>query len=532
MVIIAVVIPFSCIAGILILAIAAEMWRSHRRSKLHRSRVYSSTNATTTDDIASHNDGSEAEAAHGKRRWPKTLMRGWRWKRILYRVGWLQIPSDPDDEEQEMHDAVGTRNGKGKGKELGQNRVVGSSGRLIRKGDIESGKPGPTIGTTTCGSKNGGGEKKDRRPTDIIPFENFGGYRYGDYARPGGQAQHYMAPLPVPVALPVASNNHSNPYHHPPGTIAEVEGQSVTAASQHASPVTGGKNSMDSGYSTPFEQDDSLSALPIPKDHPLCHHDPDSPVQSVCQVPRPVGLRNLAACRYEVDYEYEAFERASLVPEPLKLFRPPVLTEPSRDYKVDMETGRARDVVLAELEDTPVRPRLPQISTQFTPRHSHYESPLRQNPVEGGHGSLSQWGGKRREQRGDSIDSKEVRAGGTEGNDTISTEATSKRSPKPQVFQFQGEADDSPLPEDKDFHFVFASPVYDSPLPPPLLRIGVKLGHNDSPGHHHHRHASMFEGGGWTTVPLTPAGRSPGNPAQWSWTAEEFTVDGKKIRSS
>jgi hypothetical protein len=58
---------------------------------------------------------------------------------------------------------------------------------------------------------------------------------------------------------------------------------------------------------------------------------------------------------------------------------------------------------------------------------------------------------------------------------------------------------------------------------PPALQIGRR----PAALAQQNRHFSVFDGT-WTTVPLSPVGRSPGKPVRWSRPAEEVKVGGKK----
>ena len=349
------VISFFTVAGVIVLGAAIMGWWNNRKSRIAgRKTAEIDTGVESVED--------------GVRRGGKNVdmderddgsIRGWRWKRILCRVGWIKIPSGAECDE-EMRD-MGRRGAVVNGTPSAQALVSASVA------DVES-----AITSRPAVSRL-------PRPTDMRPFENMGGYRCGGDIFTYGHDN--VAPLPVPTTA-----SSPTPYHFSQG-IVEVEAPSTplgaysTADSRNNSMRSFG--SSDYGFSlTSYNgfpvtrQEDRMAALPIPKDHPLHQHCPDS------SLPAKVAVRGRS--RAVVKHE-----RESLVPAPLNPRRgrhsPHSNQSHSRDPSqssgpdaqqsgvVELETSSAAQTRRASAS------RSASVATSES-RYSHFENPLGQHP--------------------------------------------------------------------------------------------------------------------------------------------------------
>ncbi|KAJ9614377.1 hypothetical protein H2200_002513 [Cladophialophora chaetospira] len=370
------------------------LWRRNRKSKL-QAKERSDVESYTIDKDNTHGDGLD------ENRKSKYYIRNWRWKRILRKVGWIQIPSEVE------HDL--------------EMRNMGRRMAVVDEGIVQ-----PVIARKPVARDAEQGTKSNfvpvnklERPTNAPSFEKISGYRYGDY----GYGPDNMSPLPV------LKSSSPTPYDYPQG-IAEVDGTSTAFGSPMYSPTPSSKLSMDSGYSSFFplrspngllisNEDDTMAALPIPKDHPLSQHrlpeqhaDVRQPARSGPRISLPgEGVAFHKTERSQNDAQMMGgkgnlekeeriisegrgppfqYERASLVPGPLNARRgkhSPTNRSSASQARSPTPTQEGWQCEVAELESPdPIPSRCVSTvdstsSTTSMPRYSHFQNPLRQNPV-------------------------------------------------------------------------------------------------------------------------------------------------------
>ncbi|KIW62301.1 hypothetical protein PV04_10485 [Phialophora macrospora] len=425
-------ISFFVIAALMISVAVIMAWRTHRKNKA-QAKAKAEIGAEAHDESYHivHNAGQDVDDGE-RQRMPEYHKQGWRWKRILQRVGWIRVPSD--DDGQEMRD-------------------MGKRGAVVeeRAGEVIIAYERSRMGLETDTVIAAAAEGKLPRPTDVPSFENLGGYRYGDFA----YGSDNMSPLPVlaPVSVSVSASSsisdgrrhHHHHHHHqsPSSTqgIAKVEGVSLSSSS---SLTGGGKISLKSSHATypltsyngfpTTSQDDIMAALPIPKDHPLSQHHPMGRQRAVPPLPKPRARLSQDEEVHETDrkldeegrnlpeeerilreYNFQKpnlqepnlrqeghqtsifqYERESLVPAPLDPRRgrhnlAARRRSNAQDSRVwTSQAGQTKVVKRAGPLPAPSRPHSCCISVFGSPapagarsRYSHFENPLRQHPVEG-----------------------------------------------------------------------------------------------------------------------------------------------------
>jgi hypothetical protein len=275
-------ISFVVITALIVGVTAIMAWRTHRKNKAHAKAKTKAEAEAQVDDESYHivyNTGRDDEDDGWEKRERMSKdnhMEGWRWKRILQRVGWIRVPSSGDDGQEMRH--MGRR-GAVVEEMVGEEVIVA----------YERSGTGPETETEIAAAADTA--EKLPRPTDVPSFENLGGYRYGGY-RYGdfayGPDNMSPLPVPVPVSVSVSVSASSSDRHHQQSAkqgIAEVQGLSVASGS--SSMPGSGKNSLESthaaycltsynGFPT-RSQDDIMAALPIPKDHPVSASSDGSP---------------------------------------------------------------------------------------------------------------------------------------------------------------------------------------------------------------------------------------------------------------
>ena len=487
----------------------------------------------------------------------------WRWKKILVKMGWIQVPNGEEENDR-------------RGKELKNMERGCQTAKVDREidGGLIIASPEKAASTTTPMPAE---VNKVPRPTNVPPFGNFGGYRYGHCS----YGEDNMAALPVPKSTSSSSLTTCPHQHQFPTTIVEIDGTSIPSSSppttsplpsrsSKASSVDSASNFALTSYNgfLTSSQDDMTAALPIPKDHPLCQHHPGDPSSSSRQLPKPTGERNLAALQYE---------RESLVTQPLKPARvrhthvgeEKSSSSSNRVEKLKVESGSVVGEESLQSYRLRRRSRISGLdgsgssAIRFEARYSQFENPLRQNPIQVDDtmrqpcqteksAELQKTAKAVVKQTG------EKRAAGTERVLAEKSRNLSFSRPfvqhdskianpekdkiHPQSLGLAGQTANprdtisSPpprLPAELDFNVLSGNPKLNSVAfqarrrhtdPPSSLQIGRKP---TRPPHHHHRHFSVCDGA-WTHVQLTPNGKSPGNPARWSWTAEEVKLAGLK----
>ncbi|KAH0848805.1 hypothetical protein FOPE_03097 [Fonsecaea pedrosoi] len=475
-------ISFFSVTGVILLVAAIAIWRTHHKSHM-RGQV---------DDTAIHNDdGGNSRNGHQDadsiRAGNAPVIDGqadnrggnWRWRKIIDGVGWAQVPNGPEDREE--------------------TRVMARRRGITEKPEqalvsVSIGSAEAQAGTSYANDVEKGGS----RPTDVMSFENLGGYRYGDFA----YGHDNMAPLPVPASGP----DQNSLYRHSPG-IAEVE---AVPAGSYLSRIPS-TDSRESGHGCrltsynglpPVHQqqhDDMMAALPISKDHPLYQHHP------VSQSPAPSQPSDQSSDHKPPAFHYE---RGSLVPAPLNPRRGKRCLDVDQNHEPTPTAEPVRAASGLTLE-RPSSARSQPASASGSgsrewpePRYSMFESPLRQHPPE----LFLDLPGPR----------------------DVSAQ-TSTQEPQEMLAAETGTKDGDDLRTD-------CSLTTEMKSSSPKLHQPVN-GFNQQRHHHHprqgqgqghrHRHFSSCDAG-WTTVPLTPSSQSSAasRPSRWSWTAEDFRVVG------
>ncbi|KIX96330.1 uncharacterized protein Z520_08108 [Fonsecaea multimorphosa CBS 102226] len=361
-------ISFFSVTGVILLVAGVAIWRTHGRGRRSRRMHSTKAEADNDDDTAIENDCDD---------------------------GWAQVPNTCSvgvQEEEEMRSMA--RGRPGVDEKVYQTPLATVS---ITPGvEAETSQSHPMIDAQTS---------KGSRPTDIVAFENLGGYRYGDFA----YGHDNMAPLPVPPAS--SQDRHLNPYSHhsPAGGIAEVEAVPAPAACPYPPPTIqtsdrvsvelgqhGSGSRLTSYNGLPPHRDDMMAALPIPKDHPLYQHHPHHQVVE-CPAPAPAAPnkqdhpdRSKPPPPTTIQYE-----RESLVPAPLNPRRgrhnsPQHVGD--QNHKPTTASTTEPPAALEPAVPTLARPssapaRQPTSISRSTgqkteTRYSVFESPLRQHPPE------------------------------------------------------------------------------------------------------------------------------------------------------
>ncbi|KIW93601.1 uncharacterized protein Z519_06206 [Cladophialophora bantiana CBS 173.52] len=457
-------ISFFSLTGVILLVAGIATWRIHRQNRMRGK----------PDGIAV--DENHGDAENGKQ---DRCMRGddgdgpaenresgGRCGRVLDGAGWAQIPNSAEDQEE--------------------TRVRGRQGVVYEKAD--EAVVSAVIGGVEAETSSPSAIQRGSRPTEVVPFENLGGYRYGDFA----YGHDNMAPLPVPALV-----NELNPYYHAPG-IAEVE--AVPACPYPSAPASN-KSSMESGYGSPLTSynglvtihqhlDDMMAALPIPKDHPLYEHHPVAHCPATPSLPRHDASRRPPVLQYE---------RESLFPAPLNPRRG------RHSPHVDLDHGQTSPPEPGRTVFTELRrrssARSPLISSSGShskegpeARYSCFESPLKQHPPELSNGL--------RHSREISRQNSEPVLGAIVGQIRAKDDV---RNEWPLTTEMK-----VPIQ-----HYSNQTPVQ------PASASEHHLTHT------RHRHLSSCNNA-WTSAPLTPESRQSCRPQRWSWTAEDFRAVGIK----
>ncbi|KIW22339.1 uncharacterized protein PV07_12236 [Cladophialophora immunda] len=343
-------ISFFSITGVILLVAGIAIWRTYHKSRMHDK---------PNDETAIENNGDPRHGVQNLRiragntadleQQADNQGGRWRWRKILDRVSWAQVPNSAEDPE-EMR-AMERQQG-----------VNEKADQAIVSGSISG---------VEAGTRDLRDVEKGPRPTDVASFEKLGGYRYGDFA----YGHDNMAPLPVPTLVE---------YRHAPG-IAEVE---AVPACSYPSQVCD-RDSIEAGHRPrltsyngfpPMHQhrDDVMAALPIPKDHPLSQHYP------VAQCPAPSTIPHQDAGWKPPVFQYE---RDSLVPAPLNPRRGRHNPDMDQDDNQPSTTKPVRIAGLTLERPSSAHSRRAPTSRSASKegheeRYSVFESPLRQHPPE------------------------------------------------------------------------------------------------------------------------------------------------------
>jgi hypothetical protein len=251
-------------------------------------------------------------------------------------------------------------------------------------------------------------------PVAIPAYETHGRYRYGGHGYDIGN----MAALPIfPDRSNVAEGEEtSGPVPDKSSSIFTWQGRPFDPTSEAFNGPGGFSPDLLTSYNGFSPDENSMAALPIPKDHPLYHHDPEerhtpsplpldgdvrtassaqivaralTPAQQESQT-QPVAVTGCAERREKLSHMLEMFspefERQSLVPAPLKPGRkhtPPSSSAAHSRAPSQISTTAVPPPDFAELKSpvSTVHSRHTSTGTA-TSRYSHFDNPLRQNPVE------------------------------------------------------------------------------------------------------------------------------------------------------
>ena len=531
----AALISFFSIAGVIAICTATMIWRTHRKNKLFAryDKVDMEGCFVVDEDIAGE---GKVHECHAKR---------WRWKKILYRVGWIRIPSSAKEEPEEPEVRDVSRRGA-------RVDVTGEEATLVVPQHVTDREAGATPRLSAVINFS-----RLSRPTDVPAFEKVGGYRFGEYR----YGPHNLSPLPVVPISPPSPDQSNRPQR-----LVEVEGSSVRSGSlldlrmQHLKEGTFGPSdefplTTYNGYLT-SSQDEMTAALPIPKDHPLHHHHPSDHNSVTYQTSENTEGRNLAARTYERDI---------LVPKPLHLrrlkSRPVAENNSNNDQSQGGSLSSQQDGFTGEdsVQSYRDRRRSRGVSRDESAsarnsesRYSHFENPLGKHPVEveDQRGAVpvapkpkeiaTPWNDQGKWRRAADDDwptatetkrqhhSVDLSPGGAEihsvrpqearrhsllneRESTLEIEEIKKRS---KNLGSGPASSSSPETPEIEANTAIGSSRFAKLQSgtPSVLRIGRRPA-VVAPGWH--RHCSVV-GEKWSTIPLTPAGRSPGNPARWS----------------
>ncbi|EXJ54711.1 hypothetical protein A1O7_10052 [Cladophialophora yegresii CBS 114405] len=364
-------ISFFSIAGFIVAGVAIMAWRTRRKSKMQA--IFRAKSRAKAEPEADDDDESyHIDVEHDSRQYEDNAgdsgpmlnrqVRRWRWKRILYRVGWIRMSSDFErdddghDHDLEMRDK-GRRGAVVGGEAAGFGNVAASVQWSTRS------EPGPETKTVAAGGGDAVNELCVPRPTDVPSFENLGGYRYGDLV----YGPDNMSPLPVPglppVPVPVSgpgSISHYNQCHEHyhqhsfSQAIAEVEGMSEVSG---ISKPAGKRNCNDllplrhaysltsyNGFPS-SSQDDVMAALPIPKDHPLSQHHPIDRQHAVLSV---LGARMLFNRGEEVNRKEQKLDEEDRIRHTEGL----VVQEESNESNLQEGSGRESNVQESNVQES------------------------------------------------------------------------------------------------------------------------------------------------------------------------------------
>ena len=455
------------IASIVILGMVIMACWNHCRSRiagLRDAEVATTIKNTTVD-------GTEMSEEEGSTQ--RQPIRGWRWKRILRRVGWIQVPSAEENDEERRY--------------MGRRGAIGSENGSV---DVVSEQPAQVADDEADGRPKTATNILPR-PTYVRAFENLGGYRYG--------GDDYMAALPISTS----STSSPTPYsysHCFAQNVAELE-DSLTHMSTY-SPRCSKDNSNGSINSNHGDH----YSLTSHNGFPSARQDDRRPCFW------PVG---------EV-------KRGSLVPAPLdpgkKRYSPYSgrVGDENNKKQIPQDEMEQDDV---EDYESPAAAHSRRASAfgsasvaDSVSRYSHFENPLGQHPPE----LTPEVRESTHLPRRSSVPIPGCAVG-------TSAAAYAMENQRP-VTARRG---DSILPPSLQVWTQPAiAPVHSisrEPRPKTAPHPPFPAARQPTAGpHQHHRHFSVCDDI-WVTVPLTPAKRSHREVKRWSWTVEDPKIVGVAV---